>query len=125
MKSMTIGHKESKNRIQGTMNVMIIYDKFDSAAKARALLEGAAHHLDESTRCDATLMRLDILKLPPAGEAALAGAEDESLRNRISSSTIVAFKEVELTLKSDRGETSSFRWVPSLMRMTHQAGLSP
>ena len=35
--------------------------------------------------------------------------ENETLKNRISASTIVAFKEDELVLKSDRGETSTFR----------------
>ena len=39
------------------------------------------------------------------------GAEKENLRNRITSSTIEAFKEDELVLKSDRGETSSFERV--------------
>ena len=41
----------------------------------------------------------------------VTGAEKENLRNRITSSTIEAFKEDELVLKSDRGETSSFERV--------------
>ncbi len=41
----------------------------------------------------------------------ISGAENESLRERITSSTIVAFKEDELVLKSDRGETSPFQRV--------------
>ena len=39
----------------------------------------------------------------------ITGSENEHLRNKITSSTIVAFKENELVLKSDRGQTSSFQ----------------
>ena len=39
----------------------------------------------------------------------ITSAENETLGNRITSSTIVSFKEDELVLKSDRGETSTFR----------------
>ena len=41
----------------------------------------------------------------------ITGAENEPLRNRSASSTIVAFKGDELVLKSDRGETSPFQRV--------------
>lgn len=41
----------------------------------------------------------------------ISGAENESLSNRITSSTIVAFKEGELVLKSDGGETAPFQRV--------------
>jgi hypothetical protein len=44
----------------------------------------------------------------------ITGAENESVRNRIASSTIVAFKQDELVLKSDRGETSPFLRVRAL-----------
>jgi hypothetical protein len=39
----------------------------------------------------------------------ITDAENEPLRNTIAASTIVAFKEYELVLKSDRGETSRFQ----------------
>ena len=39
----------------------------------------------------------------------ITGAEHEALQNKIASSTIMAFKEDEIVLKSDRGETSPFR----------------
>ena len=42
---------------------------------------------------------------------AISGAENERLMNKSASSTIVAFKEDELVLKSDRGETSPFKRV--------------
>ena len=41
----------------------------------------------------------------------ITGAENELLRNKITSSAIVTFKENELVLKSDRGETSTFQRV--------------
>jgi hypothetical protein len=44
----------------------------------------------------------------------ITGSENEHLRNRIASSTIVAFKEEKLVVKSDRGGTSPFRRVPGL-----------
>jgi hypothetical protein len=44
----------------------------------------------------------------------ITGAENERLRNRMTSSSIVAFKEDELVLKSDRGETSRFQRVGAL-----------
>jgi hypothetical protein len=44
----------------------------------------------------------------------ITSAEDERLRNRSASSTIVAFKEDELVLKSDRRETSLFKRVRAL-----------
>ena len=44
----------------------------------------------------------------------ISGSENEHLRNRITSSTIVAFKKDELVLKSDRGEISHFQRVSAL-----------
>jgi hypothetical protein len=44
----------------------------------------------------------------------ITGSENEHLRNRIASSTIVAFKEEKLVLKSDRGEISPFQRVLAL-----------
>ena len=42
---------------------------------------------------------------------AISGTENERFMNKIVSSTIVAFKEDELVLISDRGETSPFQRV--------------
>ena len=39
----------------------------------------------------------------------ITSAEHERLKNRITSSTIVAFKADALVLKTDRGESSTFR----------------
>ena len=41
-------------------------------------------------------------------------AEDERVSNSVSSSTILAFNQDELSMKSDRGETSTFTRVTSL-----------
>lgn len=41
----------------------------------------------------------------------ITSAQNENLRSSVASSTIVSFKEGELVLKSDRGETSSFQRV--------------
>ena len=44
----------------------------------------------------------------------ITSAENEQLKNKIASSTIVALREDRLVLKSDRGETSPFRRVSNL-----------
>jgi len=44
----------------------------------------------------------------------ITGAENETLKNRTTSSTIMAFKGDELVLKSDSGETSIFLRVHTL-----------
>jgi hypothetical protein len=44
----------------------------------------------------------------------IIGEKHEHLGDRITSSTIESFKSDELTLKSDRGETSSFQRVINL-----------
>jgi hypothetical protein len=44
----------------------------------------------------------------------ITGAQNERLGNRMTSSTIVTFKENELVLKADSGETSSFQRMRSL-----------
>jgi len=44
----------------------------------------------------------------------ITGEKNEPLRNKITSSTIVSFKEGEIVLRSDRGETSPFRRVRAL-----------
>ena len=44
----------------------------------------------------------------------ITSAEDERVNNSVSSSTILAFNQGELSMKSDRGETSTFTRVISL-----------
>lgn len=61
------------------MNAVIIYDKFDFAAQANAMLERAAHRAGETAHWSVKPWRVDILKLPPAAEAALAEAAEAHL----------------------------------------------
>ena len=61
------------------MNAVIIYDEFDYAANAKAMLERAANRTDETTHWGVRLWRVDLLKLPPAAEAALAEAVEAHL----------------------------------------------
>jgi len=44
----------------------------------------------------------------------ITSAEDERVNNSVTSSTILAFNQDELSMKSDRGETSTFIRVTSL-----------
>jgi hypothetical protein len=44
----------------------------------------------------------------------ITSAEDERVNNSVTSSTILAFNQDELSMKSDRGETSTFTRVISL-----------
>jgi len=62
-----------------TMNAVVLYDTFDFAAKANAMLERAAHWTDEAMHWSVKPWRVDMLKLPPAAEAALAEAAEAHL----------------------------------------------
>jgi hypothetical protein len=64
---------------EATMNAVIIYDRFDFAAKVKAMLERAAHGTGEATHWSVKPWRVDMLKLPPAAEAALAEAAEAHL----------------------------------------------
>ena len=68
-----------ENVFDATMNAVIIYDQFDYATKAKATLESAAHRTDETTHWGVRLWRVDVLKLPPAAEVALAEAAEAHL----------------------------------------------
>lgn len=39
----------------------------------------------------------------------ITGAEDENIKNRMTSSTIMDFNQDEISMKSDQGETSTFQ----------------
>jgi hypothetical protein len=74
MKRMNATAIREENAFDATMNAVIIYDKFDLAAKVNVMLEGAAHRMGETTRWRVKPWRVEMLKLPPAAEAALAEA---------------------------------------------------
>lgn len=61
------------------MNAVIIYDKSDFAAKAKAMLERAAYRPDETTFWNLKPWRMDMLALTPAAEAALVEAAEAHL----------------------------------------------
>ena len=44
----------------------------------------------------------------------IASAEDERVKNRVTSSTILAFNQDELSIKNERGQTSTFTRAASL-----------
>ena len=67
---------QDDNVFDATMSAVIIYDKCDFAAKAKAMLERVGHRTDESTHWSFKPWRADILKLPPTAEAALAEAAE-------------------------------------------------
>jgi hypothetical protein len=67
------------NGFDGTMNAVVLYDTFDFAAKANAMLGRAAHWTDEITHWSVKPWRVDMLKLPPAAEAALVEAAEAHL----------------------------------------------
>jgi len=70
---------QDRDVFDATMNAVIIYDRFDSAAKANARLERAAHRTDETTLWSVKAWRVDLLKLPPAADVALAEAAEAHL----------------------------------------------
>jgi hypothetical protein len=74
MKHMNAPAIKDKNVLDATMNAVIIYDEFDVAAKANAMLGRAAHRAGETTHWNVTPWRVDMLKLQPTAEAALAEA---------------------------------------------------
>jgi hypothetical protein len=60
------------NAFEVAMNVVIIYDQFDFALNAKAILERVVHWTDETMQCSVKPWREDLLKLPSTAEAALA-----------------------------------------------------
>jgi len=96
-----------------TMNAVIIYDKFDFAAKANAILERAAQRTGESAHWRVKPWRADILKLPPAAEEALAEAAEAHL-------ILLAMRQVQSLLPWLLGWLE--RW--ALCRQVHEAALA-
>jgi hypothetical protein len=80
-----------ENAFDAPVNAVIIYDKFDFAANANAMLEHAAHRTDEPMHWSVKPWRVDMLELPPAAEAALVEAADAHL-------IVLAVREVQSLL---------------------------
>src|ERR1035437_1312409 len=94
MESMSATTIRDDNAFEATMNAVIMYDRFDFAAKAKAMLERAANGTGEATYWNVKPWRVDMLKLPPAAEAALAEAAEAHL-------IVLALRQVQ----------SSFPWL--------------
>ena len=62
-----------------TLKAAVIYDDFDFAARAAALLERAAIRTDEAMKWDVKPWRLDVLKQPSLADAALDETIDADL----------------------------------------------
>ena len=65
--------------IKRTLKAAVIYDDFDFAARAAALLERVAIHADETMKWDVKPWRLDVLKEPSLAGAALDETTDADL----------------------------------------------
>ena len=65
------------NAIAAWLNAVIVYDTFESAVKARRVLE--CDRPDEPTHWNVMPWRVDVLKTRPAAEVALTEAEDAHL----------------------------------------------
>src|SRR6267378_5802818 len=62
-----------------TMKALIIYDDFDSAAKANTTLQHSAHKADFTVQWNIRPWRVDLLKFPPTADEALTEALDAHL----------------------------------------------
>jgi hypothetical protein len=79
MKRMSATAIRGNTAFEAVMNAVIIYDRFDFAAKAKAMLERAAHETGETTHLSVKPWRVDMLELPAAAEVALAEAAEAHL----------------------------------------------
>jgi hypothetical protein len=68
-----------KSLLEMTLKAAVIYDDFDFAARAAALLERAAIHTDEAMQWDIKPWRLDLLKPSALADAALDETIDVDL----------------------------------------------
>ena len=70
---------QEKNLFELTLKAAVIYDDFDFAAQAAALLERVAIRADEAIKWDIKPWRLDVLKEPSLADAALGETTDADL----------------------------------------------
>jgi len=86
---MDISVAREKRLLELMPKAAVIYDDFDYAARAAALLDRAAIRTDEALRWDIKPWRLDLLKPSALGDAALAETIDADL-------IVVALSEIHL-----------------------------
>jgi hypothetical protein len=70
---------QEKSLFEMTLKAAIIYDDFDFAARAAALLERVAIRADEAMRWDVKPWRLDVLQEPSLADDALGETTDADL----------------------------------------------
>ena len=68
-----------KHLMNTTLKAAILYDDFDFAARAAALLERVAIRADEAMKWDLKPWRLDVLQEPSLADAALDETADADL----------------------------------------------
>ena len=71
--------KQEKRLFEMTLKAAVIYDDFDFAARAAALLERVAIRADEAMKWDVKPWRLDVLKPSSLADAALGETADADL----------------------------------------------
>jgi hypothetical protein len=79
MKRMNATAIRGENAFDAPTNGVIIYDTFALAAKAKAMLDRAAHRTGDIMRWSVTPWRADRLKVPREADAALAEAAEAQL----------------------------------------------
>jgi len=79
MERMSTTAIQTENAFETTTTAVIIYDTFAFAAKAKAMLDRAAHRAGDIMRWSVKPWRVDMLKVPPAADAALAEAAEAHL----------------------------------------------
>ena len=67
------------NSLEITLKAIVVYDDFDFAARATALLERVAIRAEEATKWDVRPWRLDVLQQPSLAGAAIAEITDADL----------------------------------------------
>ena len=76
---MNVSVAREKRLLELTLKAAVIYDDFDFAARAAALLDRAAIRTEETMQWDIKPWRLDLLKPSALGDAALAETTDADL----------------------------------------------
>jgi len=79
MERMSTTAIQTENAFETTTNAVIIYDTFAFAAKAKAMLDRAAHRTGDIMRWSVKPWRVDMLKVPLAADTALAEAAEAHL----------------------------------------------
>ena len=97
--------------VEMTLKATVIYDQFEFATRATALLERVAARVHEAVKWDVTPWRLDLLKSSALAEAALAEAAEADLLVFALSRTPAPPAEFTVWLEDCGPRTSASRLV--------------